>query len=139
MKTLFRHHQFPPLQRWTIWLVALLLCAAFGCTATQTRGTSFAKSKAAAQAKADGEETEDEMSQLEAGAPLKAFRINPDYGWVVVRSIKTLIPGQRFSAWHGDEETAKLVVDERSRHPYYILEVTAGEPHPDDTYTPATE
>lgn len=133
MKTLFRHHQFLPL------LAVLFLCFVFGCANTPKRDSLFIKKPQQAKAADNGEELEDEMSGLVAGAPLKAFRINPDYGWVVVRSAKTLIPGQRFSAWHGDEETAKLVVDERSRHPYYILEVTAGEPHPDDTYTPATE
>ena len=133
MKTLFRHHQFLPL------LAVLFLCFAFGCVNVPKRDNLFVKKAKPEKAAETGEEAEDEMDGLEVGAPLKAFRINPDYGWVVVRSAGTLVPGQRFSAWHGDEETAKLVVDERSRHPYYILEVTAGEPHPDDTYTPATE
>jgi len=136
MKTLFRHPQFSP----RTLPFALLLCFAFGCANVQKRGTKqYVNKPGQAKAAETGDEAEDEMSGLVAGAPLKAFRINPDYGWVVVRSANTLIPGQRFSAWHGDEETAQLVVDERSRHPYYILEVTAGEPHPDDTYTPATE
>lgn len=119
-------------------LLGGLLWFGAGCESMNQRDNLFAKRAKKAKAAAT-EGTEEDMSQLELGAPLKAFRINPDYGWVVVRSAKALIPGEHFSAWHGDEETAKLVVDERSRHPYYILEVTAGDPHPNDTYTPARD